>query len=336
MFETNRDINNKEDDVQEELFLSVHSEPVFRKKLEDYINQKLDRLKFSFVLKHAVISLIALFLSFFLDLSTVPILGNTANQISKILFPSYEPINQSIEPISFWWLPVLAYGIFILFAFKTYNELKKAVKNAASPEVIDRIIGASVSVIDGISTALPLLGAAILLISIKMGPDVFLGLSVPFEIKALLVLAIGKLFEPVLDEMGVEFQNISSSVNELRNRHNLDLQLQSLKNNLNPANNFKNFELYTSSITNAIDDLKKFETHLKKTAEYSEQILNNLKQSGEIIKEITNTGIESEDKVKEVKDLTTKIYDTANSLKDEKTLMALKSLESIVHRNGIK
>lgn len=336
MFETNRDINNKEYDIQDELFLSVHSEPVFRKKLEDYINQKLDRLKFSFILKHAVISIIALFLSFFLDLSSVPILGNTANQISKLIFPSYEPINQSIEPISFWWLPLLAYGIFVLFAFKTYNELKKAVKNATSPEVIDRIIGASVSVIDGISTALPLLGAAILLISIKMGPEIFLGLSVPFEIKALIVLAIGKLFEPVLDEMGVEFQNISSNVNEMRNRHNLDLQLQSLKSNFSHADSFKNIELYSSSFSSAIDDLKNFETHLKKTAEYSEQILNNLKQSGEIIKGISNISVESEDKIKEVKEMTAKIYDTANSLKDEKTLLALKSLESIVNRNGNK
>jgi len=41
---------------------------------------------------------------------------------------------------------------------------------------------------------MPLLGAAILLIAIKEGPTIFLGFSVPFEVKSILILAIGKLF----------------------------------------------------------------------------------------------------------------------------------------------
>jgi len=35
---------------------------------------------------------------------------------------------------------------------------------------------------------------------------------VPFEVKALIILAIGKLFEPVLDQLGLEFQNIVDTV----------------------------------------------------------------------------------------------------------------------------
>ena len=60
---------------------------------------------------------------------------------------------------------------------------------------------------------------SILLISIKLGEEVFLGLSVPFEVKALIVLAIGKLFEPVLDQLGMEFQAVVNHVSDIRDKY---------------------------------------------------------------------------------------------------------------------
>ena len=92
------------------------------------------------------------------------------------------------------------------------------IKRNPASETIDRVISSYTSIIDSISTALPLLGAALLLISIKFGEEVFLGLSVPFEIKAFIILALGKLFEPVLDQLGVEFQNIATHVSDLKRK----------------------------------------------------------------------------------------------------------------------
>ncbi len=97
-------------------------------------------------------------------------------------------------------------------------------------ETIDRIISSYTSVTDSISTALPLIGAAILLISIKLGEEIFLGLSVPFEVKALIVLALGKLFEPVLDQLGVEFQNIVNHVRDIKERYFSRIQIENSKN----------------------------------------------------------------------------------------------------------
>nr|MBP8794107.1 hypothetical protein [Lutibacter sp.] len=45
-------------------------------ELEEYTRSAVRNIKFTVILKPALISLIALFISFYLDLSEVPILGN--------------------------------------------------------------------------------------------------------------------------------------------------------------------------------------------------------------------------------------------------------------------
>ena len=84
--------------------------------------------------------------------------------------------------------------------------------------------------------ALPLIGAAILLVSIRLGEEVFLGISVPFEIKALIVLAIGKLFEPVLDQIGLEFQNVANHVRDLKEKYFSRIQIESSKSLMKQLN----------------------------------------------------------------------------------------------------
>ncbi len=186
------------------------------RELEEYTKSAVKNIQFAVVFKPALISFAALILSFFLDLSTVPILGNVTVDLARALFPTWQPAQETISPYSFWWLPVLTYAFFVFMAFLAYNKLKLEIIRTPASATIDRIINSYTSVIDSISTALPLIGAAILLISIKLGEEIFLGLSVPFEVKALIVLAIGKLFEPVLDQLGVEFQNVVNHVEDIR------------------------------------------------------------------------------------------------------------------------
>ncbi|MDP4174295.1 MAG: hypothetical protein Q8933_10030 [Bacteroidota bacterium] len=303
------------------------------KEIDSFKEAKLKNLSFKIVSKHIIISLVALFFTFFLDIAHVPILGNISMNIAKGLFSNWNPANQSFESISFWWMPVIVYFIFILFAYKAYVELRSEVKQSTSSDIIDRIIGASISVIDGIATALPLIGAAILLISIKLGPEVFLGLSVPFEIKALTVLAIGKLFEPVLDELSVEFQHIINKANELKTRYYAQTQIEHFQKVIE--------QLESSSRLNAavavseymsLDDLRQYEEVLVRTVELSRQIQQNFGSTFQVLDKINSLQALNSQKINEMKVLAESIASASNALKDEKTLQALRSLESIVKK----
>jgi hypothetical protein len=134
-------------------------------ELDKYTRTAVEDIKFSLIIKPAIISFIALIISFFLDLSSVPILGDITVEIAKGLFPAWQP-EQTISPYSFWWLPVVIYALFLFLAFLAYNKLKIEIIRTPASETIDRIINSYTSVIDSISTALPLIGAATL-ISIK-------------------------------------------------------------------------------------------------------------------------------------------------------------------------
>lgn len=297
-------------------------------EINEFKKESLKQIRFRILSKHAVISVIALIVSLFIDVSNVPILGNISIIISQQLFPGWEPINQAISPISFWWMPFVVYLVFLLFAYKAYIELRNAVQESSSPEIIDRIVGSSVSVIDGISTALPLIGAAILLISIKLGPEVFLGLSVPFEIKALIVLAIGKLFEPVLDEMTVEFHHIINKANDLKSRYYAQAQLDHFEKIV------KRLETNQINSPGAMQttDLKIYESVLTRIVELSEQIHRNFKQTAELFGKIKDVSNFDTEKLTQLSLVAEKITQATESLKNENTVRSLQSLESLIKK----
>jgi len=211
-------------------FPDLYSKDGLEEELERYTQTAVNNIKFTLIIKPAIISFVALIISFFLDLSTVPILGDITIKIAQSLFPAWQPDPNMISPYSFWWLPVMVYGLFVFLSFLAYNKLRLEIVRTPASETIDRVISSYTSVIDSISTALPLIGAAILLISIQLGEEVFLGLSVPFEVKALIVLALGKLFEPVLDQLSVEFQNVVNHVSDIKERYFSRIQIENSKN----------------------------------------------------------------------------------------------------------
>jgi len=294
----------------------------------EFKKERLKSIHFRILSKHAIISLAALLFSLFIDVSSVPILGNISIEIAQQLFPGYEPINQAITPISFWWMPFVVYLIFILFAYKSYVELRKAVLESTSPEIIDRVVGSSVSVIDGISTALPLIGAAILLISIKLGPEVFLGLSVPFEIKALVVLAIGKLFEPVLDEMSIEFDHVINKANDLKDRYYAQAQLDHFEKIV------KRLETNQINAPGAMQttDLKIYESVLTRIVELSEQMHLNFQSTFELLNRMKDIPNLDTEKLKELRLAAEKITIATESLSNENTVRSLQSLESLIKK----
>ncbi len=296
-------------------------------ELEEYTRSAVRKIQFAVIIKPAVISFIALFISFFLDLSSVPILGNITIDIAKSLFPTWQPVQESLVPYSFWWLPVVTYALFIFLAFLAYSKLKLEIIRTPKSATIDRVIGSYNSVIDSIATALPLIGAAILLISIKLGEEVFLGLSVPFEVKALIVLAIGKLFEPVLDQLGMEFQAVVNHVSDIRDKYFSRIQVENSKNILKQLNQGG---AGVGGTELSLADVEKFKMLVEQSAKLSEIMKVNFTSISALAEKVNQIEGVSSQKIVELNGLANALNQASQSLGDEKTLTGLKHLEAIV------
>ena len=301
-------------------------------RVDRYKETALNNIIFSVIIKPSIISLVALFLSFFLDLSSVPFLGNITVKLAQILFPKWQPITESFTPYSFWWLPVIVYLFYFMLAYAAFIKLKKEVMRTPASETIDKIVSAYTTIIDSISMTLPLIGAALLLISIKLGEEVFLGLSVPFEVKALIVLALGKLFEPVLDQLGLEFQNVVNHVTDMREKYYSKLQLR------NTQSIIKQLSIQQSSSAAgklpeiSLKDLEAYKNVLGQTSQMSKELLNNFNSIHALLEKINGMQNISAEKIEELKTLAHSISTASQSLSDEKTLTGLKHLESIIVR----
>jgi len=263
-------------------------------------------------------------------LSSVPILGNVTAKIAKGLFPTWQANTESLVPYSFWWIPVIIYLLFILLSYSAWLKLKKEVSRRTSTETIDKILSSYITIVDSIAMSLPLIGAAILLISIKLGEEVFLGISVPFEVKALIILAIGKLFEPVLDQLGLEFQNIVDTVKNMNERYYSQLQIRNSKSIM------KQLSMYggnNHSITDiSLKDAELYQEILSKTSQLSDTILKNFNSVAQVLEKISSIQGFTPEKIEQLKKMADSVAIAARSLSDDKTVTGLKYLESIVKR----
>ncbi|HEY6626576.1 MAG TPA: hypothetical protein VIZ21_06450 [Ignavibacteriaceae bacterium] len=297
-------------------------------ELDSYTRSAVSRIRFDTIIKPAIISLIALIISFFIDVASVPILGDVTYDLTRSLFPGWQPPVETFEPYSFWWLPVVVYGLFIFIAFMAYNRLKLEIIRTPATETIDRVIESATSVIDSISTALPLIGAAILLVSIKLGEEVFLGLSVPFEIKALIILAIGKLFQPVLDQLGVDFQNVVNHVKDIRDKYFSRIQIESSKSLIKQFNQAG----LGGGTAVSLQDAEKYKAIVNESARLSEIIHKNFTAVSTMMEKVNSVQQISSDKIQQLNTLANSISQASSSLSDERTLVGLKHLEAIVKK----
>ena len=297
-------------------------------ELDSYTRSAVSKIGFKVVMKPAIISFIALIVSFFLDVSTVPLLGDVTFDLAKSLFPTWEPPTNAFEPFSFWWLPIFAYALFLFISYLAYNKLRIEIIRTPASETIDRLIEASTSVIDSIATALPLIGAAVLLISITLGEEIFLGLSVPFEIKALIILAIGKLFLPVLDQLGVDFQNVVNHVKDIRDKYFSRIQIENSRNIMKQLN--KDGMVGSGGEKISVEDMQRFKATMDETSRLSDVILKNFSSAREMMEKISQLEQIGSDKIQQLNALANSITQASSSLTDERTLVGLKHLEAIV------
>ena len=142
-------------------------------------------------------------------------------------------------------------------------------------ETIDKIISAYTTIIDSVSMTLPLIGAALLLISIKLGEEVFLGLSVPFEVKALIILALGKLFEPVLDQLGLELQSVVNHVTDMRDKYYSKLQSRNTQSIIKQLSIQQSNSAAGKLPELSLKDLEVYKNLLSQTSQMSKELMNN-------------------------------------------------------------
>ncbi len=256
-------------------------------------------------LRPALPSFIALILSIFMDVSKVPFLGKVAENLANWVFPGSTTFNKGIEPVTLWWMPFIVYGIFILCAELSYRKLLKEVSTkGVSQEIIERITNRYSSIVDGIGTALPLLGAAILLISIKEGPVIFLGFSVPFEIKSIIILAVAKLFEIVFDSQGLQFAELREELNDLEKEYfseRDDIHQRAILQQLHDGFTRRGADAAVAGIEKFTkEEAAEIMNSLKRASEFGEHISKNVVIMKNAIAEMSKTNVHDSELLKEL------------------------------------
>lgn len=100
------------------------------------------------------------------------------------------------------------YFLFLLIAYQGYLKMTKAYNEGNMPDIeaLEEIEQSYLNIIDVLGFSVPLMGAAILLLSVIVGPMMFINFSIPFEIKAILVLILSKTFSLVIDAIADTFR----------------------------------------------------------------------------------------------------------------------------------
>jgi len=310
--------------------------------------KQIDREGSIDVLRSALPSFLLLLLSIMVDVSYVPFLGRVANNFASYLFPGAQMHNQSVEPVRFWWLPFAAYILFILFAYLSNRNLKKQIATKGPAEdIIARIIESYSGLVDAIATALPLLGAAILLISIKEGPTIFLGFSVPFEVKSILILAIGKLFGSVFEVQGLQFQAITEEISKFETEYdfyNQSANQEKLLDGLKEANGELISSLATSGGVKQIskDDAEQILNIIRSSHGVNEQFLKSIVTLKNTIAELSNIKVFDPELVKQINNSLNTLTNVASLVqKTSEYSSTLKTNMDAIHKigseiNGIK
>ena len=133
-----------------------------------------------------------------------------------------------------------------------------------------------------------------------------MGLSVPFEVKALIVLALGKLFEPVMDQLGVEFQSVVNHVSDIRDKYFSRIQVENSKNILRQLNQSGTGTGGGTQLSLA--DVEKFKLLVEQSAKLSEIMNRNFTSISALAEKINQIEGVSSQKITELNSL-------ANALK---------------------
>jgi len=292
----------------------------------EIIKKNIDKINsesFQTIFKAGLPSFILVILSFFIGISDLPVVGNIFNNLANYISPGQVLSHTDIQPVSLWWFPFAVYIIFVACAMRANASIKREIElNGASEASITRIIDRYSGIVDGIGTALPLLGAAILLISIEKGPAIFLGFAVPFEIKSIIILAIAKLFDSVFDALALKYQEVQEEIKNAERVYYYQKQATLQKSILEKMGFASGPVEIRSSVSE--DHLRKIYETMKSTEQMSISIKD-------LISEISHLKLPDERILRELENTAKTISDTIVGLKDNSVL---RSLDNLVYISG--
>lgn len=281
------------------------------------------------VLKALIPSVIILILSLYIDVAKVPLLGDIAQRLFSSIFKLEL---REVQPFQFWWLPFMAFALFMIIAWISNNSLKKQIAlKGPSEEIISRIVDNYSGVVDSIATALPLLGAAILLLSTQLGQDVFLGFSVPFEIKSIVILAIGKLFGTVFETQALQYQSMTEEINNAEKEYNYYTQYN-IQNKLVETIRTSNENLlYAISATGSkqgfnTEEAQKIYDYIKQVKQMNEEHSKNMQVFMKTVSDFSSVKIFDSQAAGQIKELVETINNTAEVVR--KTAEYTESMKS--------
>ena len=137
----------------------------------------------------------------------------------------------------------------------------------------------------------------------------------------------GKLFEPVLDQLGVEFQNVVNHVKDIRDKYFSRIQIESSKSLIRQ---FNQSGLGGGGGKLTEEDALRYSKVLEDASRMSELIHKNFSEVNIMMDKFNSMQHITTEKIQQLQNLANSVSQASASLSDEKTLQGLKSLESIV------
>jgi hypothetical protein len=157
------------------------------------------------VLFSAIPSFVALLFSFLIDLGYVPFFGNVTHNFLKAIYPQASMLNESVEPVSLWYLPFIVYILNILFIIYVWYKINKSDFIFSSYQTLI-FFAKKYKNLFIVFNLIPLLFAVVFEIAaIKLGPTVLLGFALPFLAKSIGILFIALLMLNIINEMVIQY-----------------------------------------------------------------------------------------------------------------------------------
>ena len=166
--------------------------------------------------------------------------------------------------------------------------------------------------------------------SIKLGPEIFLGLSVPFEIKALIVLAIAKLFEPVLDYIGMKFQKVINEASDFREEYYQKIQVKQNQKLIEILSSKNSFNAEQGDLN--VEELKSYREELEKIKVISFEAYQNFNALNKITMQMKSNMDGNKEHLDLVNQMSQNIDSMASNLNNEGVSKSLSSLELIINK----
>jgi len=237
--------------------------------------------------------------------------------IFSVIFIDIKWDNQPVIGVLISYIPILVFVWFVYLFYRANAKLKEELLKLDSTEAeVSRIIDKYSGIIDGIGTALPLFGAALILYIIaQIDPNfdtssgltephklAFTEIALPFEIKSLLVLAAAKLFESVFDQLALRYQEVIEHVKDAEKVYYFNEHSKILKDSFEEQTKLlkgkiKDIKIEFSS-PNKVEELSVMENIIEKISDIelpdSEKLIavqNTLEQLSSTISQLNNENI---------------------------------------------